>query len=176
MATVGRRVGAGTGGRGSLGLIGASLAAVALVGGVAGVVLTRDDGGSAGQAAGQAGLSQAGTPQTDVSPAGQGGLLKPTLQCPGRSVKTVAVKAKDSSKDTPTDIARRWLAGKGDGQPKGVKPTTFRVIVPGGAASTTAKQGYLMLLDPDDITVALLEIDRAGSGGGWLARKASTCA
>lgn len=183
MATVGRRVSARSGGRGPLGQVGpagAVLTVVAVVGLVLGFVLTRGDDGIGGEASGRAAgqaVGQAGVQaQTDVQPVGQDGLLKPTLQCPGRSVRTVSVKGKDSSKDTPTDIARRWLSGKGDGLAKGVKPSTFRVIVPGGAASTTARQGYLMMLDADQITVALLEIDRAGDGGGWLARKASTCA
>ncbi len=176
MATVGRRVSARSGGRGPAGPVGAVLAAVAVVGLVVGVVLTRGgDDPAATKVAGQTAADGSGA-RTDVQPVGDDGLLKPTLQCPGREVKTVTVKGKDSSKDTPTDIARRWLAGKGDGQPKGVRPSTFRVIVPGGAASTTAKQGYLMLLDADAITVALLEIDRAKDGGGWVARKASTCA
>lgn len=173
MANVGKQVGAGMT-RGRAGLVGVVLAAVAVVGLVAGIVLTRGSGGSGAQASGGATTSKAGTPQTDVTPVGEGGLLKPALQCPGRKVRTVELDGKGSTKDTPTDIARRWLAGKGDGQPKGVKPSTFRVIVPGGAGSTTAKQGYLMLLDRDDITVALLDIRRAG--GGWVARSASTCA
>lgn len=174
MATVGRRVSESARRGGGVGLAGAALALVLAVGAVVGVLLTR--GAEAEDAAPAAAAASAGAvPQTDVKPAAEQGLLKPTLQCPGKKVKTVEVKAKGSSSDSPTVIARRWLDGKGEGQPKGVRPSTFRVIVPGGAGSATAKQGYLMLLDRDQIMVALVEIGRPKSGDGWVSKQAFTC-
>jgi hypothetical protein len=187
MATVGRRVSERSSGGSRTGMVGVVLAMVAVVGLVAGIVLTRGDGDDpAGRSAGQAAGAPAGQAAGQASgqaggaaagqPAGSDGLLRPTLQCPGHKVKTVEARSRTSSADTPTAIARRWLAGKGEGQPKGLKPSTFRVIVPGGPASTTAQQGYLMLLDRDQFTVALLQIHRARSGGGWLTGTSSTCA